>query len=44
MSSAAISSSTRTGRLTGNFPSGTADLRSDFPGTDARIGRLLIAP
>jgi hypothetical protein len=45
MSSAAISGSTRTGRLAGSFPGGTADLRGDyFPVTDARIGRPLIAP
>ncbi|HEX6713228.1 MAG TPA: nuclear transport factor 2 family protein [Thermoleophilaceae bacterium] len=33
-----------TGRLTGNFPGGTADLRWDFTVADDRISRLVIAP
>jgi hypothetical protein len=33
-----------TGRLTGNFPGGTADLRWDFTVADDRIKRLVIAP
>jgi hypothetical protein len=44
MSSAAISGSTGTGRVTGDLPVGTADLRWDCPVTDALIGRLLVAP
>jgi hypothetical protein len=32
------------GRLTGNFPGGTADLRWDFTVADGRITRLVIAP
>jgi hypothetical protein len=33
-----------TGRLTGNFPGGTADLKFDFTTADERITRLVIAP
>ena len=33
-----------TGRLTGNFPGGTADLNWDFTLTGERIRRLVIAP
>jgi hypothetical protein len=33
-----------TGRLTGNFPGGTADLRWEFTVTGERISRLIIAP
>jgi hypothetical protein len=33
-----------TGRLTGNFPGGTADLRWDFTVAGDRISRLVIAP
>lgn len=33
-----------TGRLTGNFPGGTADLRWDFTVVGDRISRLVIAP
>jgi hypothetical protein len=33
-----------TGRLTGNFPGGTAELKWDFTVTDGRIARLVIAP
>ena len=33
-----------TGRLTGNFPGGTADLHWDFTIVDDRITRLVIAP
>jgi hypothetical protein len=33
-----------TGRLTGNFPSGTAELKWDFTIADGRITRLVIAP
>ena len=33
-----------TGRLTGNFPGGTADLRFDFTLDRGRIERLVIAP
>jgi ketosteroid isomerase-like protein len=33
-----------TGRLTGNFPGGTADLRFDFTIADEHISRLVIAP
>ena len=33
-----------TGRLTGNFPGGTADLRWDFAVTGDLISRLVIAP
>jgi hypothetical protein len=33
-----------TGRLTGNFPGGTADLKWDFTVIDSRIGHLVIAP
>ena len=33
-----------TGRLTGNFPGGTADLRWDFSVADDQIKRLVIAP
>jgi hypothetical protein len=33
-----------TGRLTGNFPGGTADLRWDFTIADDHIIRLVIAP
>jgi hypothetical protein len=33
-----------TGRLTGNFPSGTADLKWDFTIADGLIKQLLIAP
>jgi ketosteroid isomerase-like protein len=33
-----------TGRLTGNFPGGTADLRWDFTIADQHIKRLVIAP
>ena len=33
-----------TGRLTGNFPGGTTDLKWDFTVTDGRISRLVIAP
>ena len=33
-----------TGRLTGNFPGGTADLRWDFTVADDQIKRLVIAP
>ena len=33
-----------TGRLTGNFPGGTADLRWDFTTVGDRISRLVIAP
>jgi hypothetical protein len=33
-----------TGRLTGNFPGGTADLKWDFTIADERITRLVIAP
>jgi ketosteroid isomerase-like protein len=33
-----------TGRLTGNFPGGTADLKWDFTITDQHITRLTIAP
>ena len=32
------------GRLTGNFPGGTADLKWDFTVEDGRITRLVIAP
>ena len=32
------------GRLTGNFPGGTADLKWDFTIADQRITRLVIAP
>ena len=33
-----------TGRLTGNFPGGTADLNWDFTVADERIIQLVIAP
>jgi hypothetical protein len=33
-----------TGRLTGNFPGGTAELKWDFTVAGGRIGRLVIAP
>jgi ketosteroid isomerase-like protein len=33
-----------TGRLTGDFPGGTADLRWDFTIADQHIKRLVIAP
>jgi hypothetical protein len=33
-----------TGRLTGNFPGGTADLKWDFTVAGERITRLVIAP
>ena len=33
-----------TGRITGNFPGGTADLRWDFTVEGERIRRLVIAP
>jgi hypothetical protein len=33
-----------TGRLTGNFPGGTAKLKWDFTVTGGRIRRLVIAP
>jgi hypothetical protein len=33
-----------TGRLTGDFPGGTADLKWDFTIADNRITRLVIAP
>jgi ketosteroid isomerase-like protein len=33
-----------TGRLTGDFPGGTADLRWDFTIAGSKIGRLAIAP
>jgi hypothetical protein len=33
-----------TGRLTGNFPGGTAELKWDFTVTGGRISRLVIAP
>ena len=33
-----------TGRLTGNFPGGTADLKFDFTIADGRITRLVIEP
>jgi hypothetical protein len=33
-----------TGRLTGNFPGGTAELKWDFTVAGGRIGRLIIAP
>jgi hypothetical protein len=33
-----------TGRLTGNFPGGTADLTWDFTVTASKISRLVIAP
>src|SRR3954468_12614931 len=33
-----------TGRLTGNFPGGTADLNWDFTMAGHHIGRLTIAP
>ena len=33
-----------TGRLTGNFPGGTADLKWDFTIADGYITRLVIAP
>jgi hypothetical protein len=33
-----------TGRLTGNFPGGTADLTWDFTVTADKISRLVIAP
>jgi ketosteroid isomerase-like protein len=33
-----------TGRLTGNFPGGTADLKWDFTVAGDRITRLVIAP
>jgi hypothetical protein len=33
-----------TGRLTGNFPGGVADLKWDFTIADDRITRLVIAP
>jgi len=33
-----------TGRLTGNFPGGTAELKWDFTVAAGRIGRLVIAP
>jgi hypothetical protein len=33
-----------TGRITGNFPGGTADLRWDFTLAGDRISRLVIAP
>jgi len=33
-----------TGRLTGNFPGGTAELRWDFTVAGDRISRLVIAP
>ena len=33
-----------TGRLTGNFPGGTADLRWDFTVVGDRISRLVVAP
>lgn len=33
-----------TGRLTGNFPGGTAELNWDFTLTGERIARLVIAP
>jgi hypothetical protein len=33
-----------TGRLTGDFPGGTADLNWDFTITDQHITRLIIAP
>jgi hypothetical protein len=33
-----------TGRLTGNFPGGTADLRWDFSIAGQQITRLVIAP
>jgi hypothetical protein len=33
-----------TGRLTGNFPGGTAELKWDFTVTGGRIRRLVIAP
>jgi hypothetical protein len=33
-----------TGRLTGNFPGGTAELKWDFTVTDGRIRQLVIAP
>jgi len=33
-----------TGRLTGNFPGGTADLKWDFSVAGQRITRLVIAP
>ena len=33
-----------TGRLTGNFPGGTAELKWDFTVTGDRISQLIIAP
>jgi hypothetical protein len=33
-----------TGRLTGNFPGGTAELKWDFTVADDRISQLVIAP
>ena len=33
-----------TGRLTGNFPGGTVELKWDFTVTGGRISRLVIAP
>ena len=33
-----------TGRLTGNFPGGTVELKWDFTVAGGRIGRLVIAP
>jgi SnoaL-like protein len=33
-----------TGRLTGDFPGGTAELKWDFTVTGGRISRLVIAP
>jgi hypothetical protein len=33
-----------TGRITGNFPGGTADLKWDFTLTDGLLSRLVIAP
>jgi hypothetical protein len=33
-----------TGRLTGNFPGGTAELKWDFTVTGGRIRRLTVAP
>ena len=33
-----------TGRLTGNFPGGTADLKWDFTVAGDQIKRLVIAP
>jgi hypothetical protein len=39
-----LSGSEGAGRLTGNFPGGTADLTWDFTITADKISRLVIAP